>query len=36
MIDDLIIYFTAKAEKEWSREVAEVAKISELIKAYLV
>ena len=36
MIDDLIIYFGVKTEKEWNREVAEVVKISDLIKAYIV
>jgi hypothetical protein len=36
MIDDLIEYFTIKPEKEWNREVAELVKMSDLIKSHVV
>lgn len=36
LIDDLIVYFSTRAEREWSREVAEVVKIADLIKTYIV
>lgn len=36
LIDDLIVYFSTRPEREWSREVAEVVKTSELIKTHIV
>jgi hypothetical protein len=36
LIDDLIVYFSTRPEKEWNREVVEVVKIAELIKTYIV
>lgn len=36
LIDDLIVYFTNKPESEWGKEVADVVRISSLIKTKIV
>lgn len=36
LIDDLIVYFTNKSESEWGIEVADVVRISPMIKSKIL
>lgn len=36
LIDDLIVYFTVRPEKEWGREVAGLASIAEVIRGHIL